>query len=658
MIEIFKKWNFQEQDQLFLWIPVSFATGVAIYFSLLHEPNPHLVFLGLFFSCFLTVLVQKTSLFYPFLYVVFLFLGGVSALWRTHSLEVNMLEKPWDGFVKATIESVEPMPGQTRMWLKDATSKTHKFQRIRVNFKHKKNVDIPTLQKKFHPGVRISFFTKLMPPPPVETPGLYDFRFFSYFQRLEAVGFAGLSKVEIKTEYPAPFFNKLRHFIGQEIRRVLPDQSGEIAAALIIGDRSGITTEIRDSFIRSGIAHILAISGLHLSLVAGLLFFIFRRMFTLSTYLALHFPLKKIAAVCVIFGIYFYLRLSGEAVPVMRAFIMTSLVLMGVLLDRNPVSLRSVGIAAVVILSIQPEALLGASFQLSFAAVIALVGFYEVFLKSSALQRHTLKYGKVYTYVLGTLVTSLIASLATMPYVMYIFNRISWHSIEANLLVIPLMAFWIMPWALAAVVLMPFGVSEWSFKCMAFGIKIMEKIAFWIASLPGSEVWVAQKDAWFLGVFTFGGLWFVIWRQKWRWVGVLGMFIAFIIPQDTPLAFVASEKKLFAVNIDGVLYTNQTRKNFITDQWRAMVGASHTSNIFKSKAKNIVFENNKHLIILGDLGIKIFIGDIVRLKYGKQISTEGGILWSSTKKRMSFQKTRELTWDRPWIFRRKAPLSN
>lgn len=158
MLQLFKEWEFQDHDQLFLWLPVAFATGVAVYFSLLHEPNHPLIFLGLFFASLLSYSVRKTSFFYPALYAVFLFLGIASALWRTHSVEVSMLEKPWDGYVKGTIETVEPMPGQTRMWLKDVTSKTRKFQRIRVNFKHKKNIDIPTLQKKFYPGVRINFF--------------------------------------------------------------------------------------------------------------------------------------------------------------------------------------------------------------------------------------------------------------------------------------------------------------------------------------------------------------------------------------------------------------------------------------------------------------------------------------------------------------------
>ena len=154
-------------------------------------------------------------------------------------------------------------------------------------------------------------------------------------------------------------------------------RGGAVAAALVTGDRSAISRDTLSAMRDSGLAHLLAISGLHMGLVAAILFFGLRTLLALSERLALFYPIKKWAAAAALVGGFAYLVLTGGTIPTQRAFLMTGLVLVAVFLDRTAISMRLVAWAAAGILLIAPESLLSASFQMSFAAVVAFVAVYE-----------------------------------------------------------------------------------------------------------------------------------------------------------------------------------------------------------------------------------------------------------------------------------------
>ena len=253
---------------------------------------------------------------------------------------------------------------------------------------------------------------------------------------------------------------ELRQSITDRILTQLPGETGAVAAALMTGYQTAVPEPVMAAMRDSGLAHLLSISGLHIGLVAGLLFVGLRRALALIPPLALAHPIKKWAAGAALIGAFGYLLLSGAPVPTQRAFLMTGLMLVAVLLDRRAISMRSVAWAACAILLITPEALVGASLQMSFAAVVALVAAYEGTrdyrmrqrIGSGPLRRAGL-------YVAGIALTSVVATLATAPYSVFHFNRLALYGVVANVLAVPLTGLWVMPWAVAAFLLMPFGLE-------------------------------------------------------------------------------------------------------------------------------------------------------------------------------------------------------
>ena len=212
----------------------------------------------------------------------------------------------------------------------------------------------------------------------------------------------------------------------------------------------------------SGLAHLLAISGLHIGLVAGLIFFLVRLALACVEPIALRYPIKKIAAGVAVTGAFGYLVISGATLPTQRAFVMVSIVMAAVMLDRTAISLRLVALAAGIILILSPEALLSASFQMSFAAVIALVAVYEYAAPRTAAwrERGGILSSRIAMFVAATILTTVVASLATAPFAIYHFNRVALFGLLANMLAVPMMAMWIMPTGLLSMLLMPLGL-EW-----------------------------------------------------------------------------------------------------------------------------------------------------------------------------------------------------
>jgi len=331
----------------------------------------------------------------------------------------------------------------------------------------------------------------LQPPAEPAAPGALDFARQAYFQRLGAVGYVfGRAEVLAPADHQLPFglwLHRLREAMAARILEALPGESGAVAAALMTGVRGAIPEEVMATMHDSGLAHLLAISGLHMGLVVGLLFFALRAGMALVPGLALRRPIKKWVAVGAILGALGYLLLTGATVPTQPAFVMVSLVLVAVMLDRRGLSLRLVAWAAVFVLAAAPESLLSASFQMSFAAVIALITGYEVTAERglAALGERRLAV-RVVAYLAGVAVTSLIAGLATAPFALYHFNRIAWYGLLANLVAVPLTAFWIMPWALVAFALMPFGAEALALAPMGWGIDLLLAVARDVAALPSA----------------------------------------------------------------------------------------------------------------------------------------------------------------------------
>ncbi|NBX04496.1 MAG: ComEC family competence protein, partial [Alphaproteobacteria bacterium] len=324
-------------------------------------------------------------------------------------------------------------------------------------------------------GDEIRFKAMLFAPPTPVMPGAYDFARQFYFDRIGAVGFAPKPPEIIVHTPPSHFsawLNGLRKSINDRIVTPMSPEAGPVAAAMMVGEMTAVPKQVGDDMRDAGIYHVLSISGLHMSIAVALVYISMRFLLALYPPLSMRLPAKKISAFVGLLSAVAYLLLAGYPVPAIRSFVMVACVMVAVMLDRRGVSLYSLAWSAVLILIFQPEAMLGASFQLSYAATIGIVAFYERF--SHMLYANDGSFiRRIRVHFWGLILTSLVAALATTPLVIYHFNRFTLWGIAANMLMMPLASFWIMPAAVLAFLAMPFGLEHWPLIWLNEGIEWM-----------------------------------------------------------------------------------------------------------------------------------------------------------------------------------------
>lgn len=557
-----------------LWVPVFLGSGIALYFSLSFEPAPWKLYGALCLS--LLCLWRLPALRLAFLPLSLLLLGLTAASFRTQSLHTPMLHSPLPCLsVEGTISKVDLKPTKKgsysqRLLLTDL-SPSVPLTKIWVTLKGNR--------ERLWAGQRIRLKAKLSPPPDAALPGEFDFRRQAYFQGLGATGFA-LSAPEILENLPSwsQRLERKREEITDFLLQTLTPPTGAIAAALITGDKSPIPDSLREAFVNSGLAHILAISGLHLTIIAGVVFALFRRGLSLMPSICLFYNVKKIAALGTIFLTFAYLVLSGFGIPAERAFIMISLVMGAILMDRSALSMRTVAFAAFLILLLTPEAFLTASFQLSFAAVVGLVAGYETW--RTPLSRWSLGGGflrKGILYASGLAFTSLLATLSTLPFTLYIFHRMSIHAIEANLLAVPLTSLVIMPAAFLSCLLAPLSLGEVPLWILEKSIKLLISIATTVSTWPGANLPVAQPPLLSFALFIGGGLWLCLWKRPWRRWGLLPLFagVCLLYTMHPPHILIDGRGKVAAVyDEEGTLHVSSTRRGkFTVEIWKKHLAA-------------------------------------------------------------------------------------
>jgi competence protein ComEC len=598
-----------ERDRWILWLPVAFGSGVAVYFLFPYEPPAWLGITGL--SVVAVVgLVGRSR---PWLVVAALALGAACggfavAQWRTAQVAAPVIAKR-TGPVEITgqIRDLSLQPSGVRMVLQHlqipGLSAEATPSRVRVRAAGESTA-------KLEPGDWVHLRAVLQPPPAPAAPGAYDFARQAYFQRIGAVGFT-VSRVRpllaaTAAEREAPksswqvfwagwhlFWGDLRKAMAERVTAALPGTSGGVAAALMTGERGAIPKEVTTAMRDSGLAHLLAISGLHMGLVAGLLFFGLRGALALSPFVALRFPIKKWAAVAAAFASFGYLQLVGAPIPTQRAFAMVLLVLLAVLLDRTAISLRLVCWAALAVLVIAPESLLSASFQMSFAAVTALVAGYEAISarglffardgggtfggkSPGAIGQPWVR--RVGFYLAGVCLTSVIAILATAPFAVYHFNRIAWFGLAANLVAVPSTALWVMPWAIVAFMLMPLGLEELALIPMGWGLDVVIAVAQGVAAWPGAVMPVAALPPAGLGLVAIGGLWLCIWRRPWRIVGLALVLLglASLVTVRPPDVLASGDGKLLGIRGDGgeLLVSSARTARYTAGAWARRNGVA------------------------------------------------------------------------------------
>jgi len=412
----------------------------------------------------------------------------------------------------------------------------------------------------------------------------YDKSFQNYFKGIGGGGYTASDLKILKANQQNNFAQNIkiiRQIIAKKILDQTDDQAGGIAVALLVGSKNFINQDILTNVRHSGLAHLLSISGLHFTLAAGIFFFSIRFLLSFSQYLTLNYNIKKIAALMAIFAGFFYLLLADMPIPAIRAFIIITLIFTAILLDLTPNSFRSAAFAALAILIFSPNAIFSVSFQLSFAAILALIVLADLSKPIHINSSDRPLYLKFFFYFLGIILSSIAATIATTPFSIYHFNNFISLGFLANLAAIPIASFITMPCGFLSLILMPFGIEKLALIPMQISIHWIIDIAQYTATIPNSYITVKTISPLSFGIIIFGGLWLMLWKKSWRLLGfapiILGIYFAYKTP--IPNLLIDQEKKMIAFYFNQKLIFLKPSKSKQALDWAKKLGLSEVYNI-------------------------------------------------------------------------------
>jgi competence protein ComEC len=532
------------------WLAIAFGSGIIIYFAVEREPTLWAAAALVTAMITLAILCRRR----PFAFSAMVGVAALAAGFATVTAKREIIAHPvlsapaWSvelaGFVEVREERERSDRIVVRLERIVEPRFSEKLERVRVSVR--KGTAPPV-------GSFIEFRARLSPPLEPLRPGGYDFARDMYFQRIGASGFV-LGPIRL-VDAPQPpglrlryaaLVDGMREAIDKRIRALLPGDKGAIASALITGKRDTISTPVNEAMYVSGLAHVLSISGYHMAVVAGVVFFALRALFALMPAFSNRHPIKKWAALAALGAAAFYLVLSGAEITAQRAFIMIAIVLIGVMVDRPTLTFRTLTVAAFCVLLLAPEAIIHPSFQMSFAATLALVAGYQQGLPWMSQGGDTPLAAKIALWggreIVGLLIVSLLAGTATIPYIAYHFHRVSPYSVVANLVAMPIVSAWIMPIGILGLLSMPFGLDGLCWQLMGEGIGWMTSIALWVTSFPGALGRVAAFGAGPLLLCTAGLVVLCLFRTPLRLIGavLIGGAILLMLRAPKPDVLIAA----------------------------------------------------------------------------------------------------------------------
>lgn len=615
-----------ERDRWILWTPVLLGVGVAIYFGLSNEPSAWIgPVLAMGAAACAIVLRAPNGGRYAWLCPaaagVFAVAAGFSAA-QIKSITVGtemLTAQVGPTIVIGQVHRVESFPDGQRLTLhrpkigRLPERRTPDAVRIRLR----------GVQPAIRPGDGIRVRAVLTPPTPPAVPGAYDFQRQAYFDGLGAVGYSvGTATVLSREEYSSigvgVWFALLRTIIGERVRAHLDGATAAVTTALLNGEQRAIPDRTMAAIRDSGLAHLLSISGLHIGMVAAIVLFAVRGGLALLPTIALRFPTKKWAAGVSVIAAGAYTLIAAAPVPSQRSFLMVALVLLAILVDRQGISMRLLAFAASVVLITQPEAMLGPSFQMSFAAVMALISAYEFMLERARTPDERTSVGRrALVYLASVILTTLIAGTATAPFAVYHFNRFQVYGIPANMIAVPVTGFWIMPWAVIGFLLMPLGLEGLALAPLSWGVDVVIWVAEQVASWPGAVVLLPAMPVWSLGLISLGGLWLCIWRGGKRLLGLGAMILgsAGMLAVEPPDLLVDDSGRLLATaTLDGgLLISSKNAGRASREWWLRRAGADAPAGYWPKRgasadgslrcdASGCVYRANNHVIAIATRG--------------------------------------------------------
>jgi competence protein ComEC len=547
-----------QRDQLPLWIPVALGCGIAAWFVL---PTANL-WAAWIAACggigFATLLVARGSraMHVVRISALCLAIGCALAWWRAEGVRAPVLARPVVAQFSAIVVTVEQQAAKARVriTLNPLDSPTLP-PKIRVN------VDLDKAPAELAPGDRITVRARLIGPPDAAVPGGFDFRRVAWFQGLGATGSA-IGSVTVIAK-AAQGGDSLRARLSAHVRSQIDGSAGGIAAAFASGDRGGISVEDEEAMRASGLTHLLSVSGLHITAVVGAAMLLTLKLLALSTRAALRLPLILIAAGAGAAAGIVYTLVTGAEVPTIRSCVAAVLILIGIALGRQAFTLRLVATGAIVVLLLWPEALIGPSFQLSFAAITSIVALHEW----KPMQRLTGPReegwpSKIGRGLLSLLATGVAVEIALAPIALFHFHRQGLYGALANIVAIPLTTFVTMPAEALALLADTIGLGAPFWWVTAQSLHLLLWIARTVAAWPGAVAALASVPQTAFALIIGGGLWLSLWKGNVRALGLAPVMAGALWALTTPapdLIVTGDGTHLAVRGPDGTLATLRSR---------------------------------------------------------------------------------------------------
>ncbi len=514
-----------EREALPLWLPVALGAGIALWFALPWAGQR--LALGLALAGLGGALVVLRAR-WPAALLLMAALGMTAAEVRDRTVAHRVLVERTILRLDTRVLAVEPRAAREQLRLVLALDDPALPERVRVSLRGvaaERAQALPGLAE----GARVRLRAMLMPPMGPAVPGDYDAARALWFEGVGATGIV-LGRVDVVEAAPAPdgisaWMAAARRRLNARILAAVPGEA--VAAVFVTGDRGAVPLETAAAVRDSGLAHLLSISGLHMAVVVGGVIFLVRRLMGLWPWMALRLPVRALAMLCGAVAGLGYTLLAGGQVPTVRSLLATLIVLLGLVAGRDAISLRLLGAAAVIILLTRPEVLMGPSFQMSFAAVAAIIALYEAPATKAALAPREdagvlrrLGHG-----VVALVATGLVAEMVLAPIGLFHFQQSGLFGVGANLLAIPLASFVIMPALVLGLLGDALGLGAVAFAPAGWAVTWLLDIAYATAGLPGAVSRLPVMPVLAFPLMALGGLWLVLWRTRLRLAGaVLALF--------------------------------------------------------------------------------------------------------------------------------------
>ena len=572
-------WWKAEATRHFLWLPVVFGIGIAIYYHLPGEPAPELLpaltlgLLGLMLG------LRKRAL--PLMFALFMIsLGATWTQIRTEDhapvvLREGLSPRP----VMGVVRDIERTEHGVRLLLYKVTvddlapEMTPNQIRLSVRLKKGTEFELP------HIGDAIAMRAGLLPPMGPALPNGFDFARYFSFRDIGAVGY-GLPPWRVLAPDTSPsLMNRFwtwRTQMTDDIVKQLGPGTGGVAAGLITGDARAISDADFNALRASNLYHIIAISGEHMVVIAGVIFFTLRLLLLmLPARISLRPEGKPVIAVITLVLVTIYLFVTGLPMSAVRAYFMIALVLLAVILRRQVDAMRSLAIAAFIMLVNDPASLLDPGFQLSFAATLALVALMESRVLTGMPTPARGRIRRVLYTLVTLLLVSVVAEAATGPLVISMFNNVSPYGVFANSLATPLVSFVLMPLVALYFILLPLGMKHFALVLLSYGIDALMGLGRWVASFPYSQLFCPSLPGWGLALFTLGLAWMCLWQTRVRRYGLIacGLGVASLLTVTEPDMLVGGSVKQIAFRSgDGYVLARGRPTSMLPELWANGLG--------------------------------------------------------------------------------------